>query len=207
MYFLKSVLFGFEGSYNIFGIQAKFENKIPSHSSSASSKKANLIPKIVSKCLNSNVFCCVTQTYAHVFIHEMSHALAYKLFTYQNSTIKIKIPLRGSTVPPREALNLAGWKRTIIHAAGPIGGVAFSSCKLVAATALKKYISWPIALVLGTGGVIGISGELLSAYSSVSNKEAGDFGYIARCSNTHLALASIVLISECALGIFAAIRI
>lgn len=85
--------------------------------------------------------------------------------------------------------------------------IAFSSCKLVAATALKSYISWPVALALGIGAVIWMSGELLYAYVSASNRDHGDFGCIARRGNTHLALAGAALASQCALGIFAAIKL
>ena len=96
--------------------------------------------------------------------------------------------------------------QTVISIAGPMGNVAFSTCKLVAATALKNYLPWPIALTLGSGAVIWMSGELLYAYVSALNRDHGDFGQIACCGNTHLALASTALISQVALGIFAAIK-
>jgi len=61
-------------------------------------------------------------------------------------------------------------EKTIVDVSGPLGDIAFSSCKLIAATALKNYLFWPIALALGSGGVIWMSGEFLYAYISASNK-------------------------------------
>ncbi|HSX37302.1 MAG TPA: hypothetical protein VLE95_00550 [Chlamydiales bacterium] len=208
MIFLKSVLFGDEGSYNIFGIRAEFENELPGPPP-ASLEGAGLISKMTYKCLNSNAFRWITQGYAHVFIHEMSHALTYKLLTNQHSTVHIsKSTCAGRTIYPTEFTRCASdWEKTIVHVAGSLGNIAFSSCKLVAATALKNYISWPIALALGSSGVIWISGELLYACVSASKRNRGDFGRIARLGNTHLALAGTALVSQVALGIFAAIKL
>lgn len=206
MSFLKSVLFGDEGTYNIFGAQVNFENELPSYSLSVSLEGAGLISKLASKCINSNAFRWITQGYAHVFIHEMSHALAYKLLTHQNAKVLvIKNLCQGRTSYP-STVN-TDWKRTILDVSGPMGNIAFSTCKLVAATALKSYLSWPVALALGGGAVIWISGELLFACVSASNKSPADFGFIARRGNTHLALASTALFSQVALGIFAAIKL
>lgn len=208
MSFLKSVLFGDEGAYNIFGIQVKFENEVPSHYSLVSLEGAGLISKMALKCLSSDAFRWITQGYAHVFTHEMGHALACKLLTNQNSTVHvIKSTCEGGTTFPSGLVNMADWKKTIVDVSGPFGNIAFSSCKLLAATSLKNYLSWPIALTLGSGGVIWISGELLYAYVSASNRNAGDFGKIAGRGDTHLALASAALVSQAALGIFAAIKL
>ncbi|HSX37301.1 MAG TPA: M50 family metallopeptidase [Chlamydiales bacterium] len=205
--FLKSVLFGDEGSYKIFGIRANFENE-PSYPS-VSLEGAGLISKMAYKCLNSNAFRWITQGYAHVFIHELGHALACKLLTNQISTIHVsKSTCAGiATFSTVEFAHASDWKKTIVNVAGPLGNIAFSSCKLVAATALKNYLSWPIALALGSGGVIWISGELFYACISVSNRDAGDFGRIARRGGAHLALAGTALVSQVALGIFAAIKL
>ena len=204
MSFLKSVLFGSEGSYNILGIQAKFEKEAPSDYLYSNLEGVGFISQVAIKCINSNMFRWITQGYAHVFVHEMSHSLTFKLFTNQNTLIRVfKSSCTGCSLIPD---TLPDWKTTIIEVAGPMGDIAFCTCKLVAATALKSYLSWPIALAVGSGAVIWMSGELLYAYNSALNKDAGDFGCIARRSNTHLALASTALVSQCALGIFAAIK-
>ncbi len=208
MSFLRSVFFGSEGSYNIFGTQVKFENRLPLDYPFISLHGAGLISKMAFKCLNSNAFRWVTQGYAHVFIHEMSHALAWKILTSQNSTIHISTSLcNGGTTHSNSSIKVADWKHTILGVAGPMGDIAFSSCKLVAATALKNYLPLPVTLALGSGGVIWISGELFYAYISASKKDAGDFGQIARRGNTHLAFASAAIICQIALGIFAAIHL
>lgn len=208
MSFFKSILFGSEGSYNIFGTKVKFQNELPSHLTPPSLDGAGVISTLAFKCINSNAFRWITQGYTHVFVHEMSHAAAHKVLTGQNSEVDFFTSLCvGKTLPSPAAAYASDWKKTAIDIAGPMGNIAFSTCKLVAATALKSYLSWPVALALGSGAVIWMSGELLYAYISASNRDHGDFGNIARRGNTHLALASTALISQCALGILAAIKL
>lgn len=207
MSFLKSVLFGSDGSYNIFGTKVKFQNELPSHLTPPSLDGAGVISKLAFNCINSNAFRWITQGYTHVSVHEVSHAIVCKALTGQNSEVNFftSLCIGKNNYPP--ALSYASdWKQTMVDISGPMGDIAFSTCKLVAATALKSYLSWPVSLALGSGAVIWMSGELLYAYVSASNRDYGDFGCIARRGNTHLALASTALISQVALGIFAAIK-
>lgn len=207
MSLLKSVLFGCEGSYNIFEIPVKFENELPTFGL-PSLERRSVISQLAFKCINSAIFRYVTQSYTHVFMHEMSHALACKLLTGKKSEIVFFTTLGlGQTVLPIEIRDSANWKRTAVDVAGPMGNIAFSTCKLVAAIALKNYLTWPVALTLGGGAVIWMSGELFYAYISASNKDRGDFGRIVSRGNTHLVLASMTLVSQVALGIFLAIKL
>lgn len=207
MSFLKSVLLGSEGSYNFFGTKVVFQ-KDPPHLTPYRLHGAAVVSQLASKCLHNYPFRLITQGYAHTFIHAMSCALMNKLLTNQDAqieiftnscTTKINLPPRFHTLPD--------WKKTIADTAGPMGNIAFASCKLVAATALKRSLSWPVALTLGSGAVIWMSGELLYAYVSASNRDYGNFGDIPCRGNAHLALASTALLSQCALGIFAAIKL
>lgn len=91
--------------------------------------------------------------------------------------------------------------------AGPMGDIAFSIGKLIAASALRKHLPWPVALALGSGAIFWMSGELLYAYVSAKKKDQGDFGWIARRGNAHLALASTALVALCALGIFTVVKL
>jgi hypothetical protein len=207
MSFLKSVFFGSEGSYNIFGTKVKFQDELPLNLTPPSLDGASVISKLAFNCINSNAFRWITQGYTHVFVHEMSHAIACKALTGQKSEVNFFTSLCiGMNEYPLTITYVSDWKKTVIYAAGPMGDIAFSTCKLVAATALKSYLSWPVALTLGSGAVVWMSGELLYAYVSAANKDHGDFGKIASRGNIHLALASTALVSQCALGIFAAIK-
>lgn len=211
MFFLNSVLFGSEGSYNILGIQANFKKEEEKpwwcpFISRPNVLGAGIIATVANECRSINLFRFITQGYAHVFVHEMSHALAFKLMTNQDTSIQVfTSTCTGSASLPTETL--PDWKKTIVSAAGPMGDIAFCTCKLVAATALKSYLSWPIALALGSGSVIWMSGELLYACTSALKKNGGDFGKIASTGNAHLTLASTALASQCALGIFAAVKL
>lgn len=208
MNFLKSLLFGSEGTYNIFEIQVKFQNELPPFLTPPRLDQPGVISQLVIKCIKSDAFRLVTQAYTHVFVHEMSHALACKILTGQNSEVDLFTNrCVGVNHYPPAVTYASDWKQTVIDVAGPMGNIAFSTCKLVAATALKSYLSWPVALALGSGAIVWMSGELLYAYVSASNRNDGDFGLIALRGNTHLALASTAIVSQVALGIFVAIRL
>lgn len=208
MSILKSMLFGCEGTYNLFGIPVKFTNEVPAAWIPRGIDGAGFISQLALRCLNNRVFNWITQGYTHVFVHEMSHALANQLLIGQNSEVFCYTSLCvGQVKYPQKAITLSDWKKTITDIAGPIGNMAFSTCKLVAATALKNYLSWPVTLALGGGAVIWMTGELFYACVSAYNGSQGDFGCIGRRGNAHLALASIALVSQYALGIFAAIKL
>jgi hypothetical protein len=204
MSFIKSILFGCEGSYNIFGTSVKYK----SDNYNYSLKGAGFISQLASECINNNAFRLLTQSYVQVLVHEMSHVLAGKIFTGKNSNIVLYTNTCSAiTSLPREFNELADWKKSVIDIAGPMGSIAFSSCKLMAATALKPHLSWPASLVIGSGAIMWISGELLYASVSASKKDHGDFGCIAQKGNTHLALSTTAILSEVALGIFLAIKL
>jgi hypothetical protein len=208
MSILKSVLFGYEGSYTILGSQVRFKKELPSYLTPPSLEGAGVISRLALTCLNNNAFRWITQSYMHLFVHEMSHAITCKVLTGQNGNVDFFLDRNAGRTPyPQSFTNAVDWKKTVISIAGPMGNIAFSICKLVAATALKNYLAWPVRLALGGGAVFWISGELLYAYVSASNKDQGDFGSIACLGPTHLAIASIAIVSQCALGIFAAIRL
>ena len=207
MALLKSLFYGSEGSYNIFGIQVTFENDQSSNPTDRVLNGAGLVSKLVLKILKCDAFHHVTQSNLHVFMHEMGHALACKVFTGQNSEVRIIDKRGGYTRPPNLIEQVSDWKKTMMEMAGPMGDVTFSICKLVVATTFKSYVSWPVALFIGIGAAFWISGELLYAYVSALKKDNGDFGKIAQRGNTHLAFATVALISQCVLGIFAAIKL
>jgi hypothetical protein len=208
--FYKIYFLGSEGSYNILGVPVEFQkDEMDNTCQDSGIEGAGVVSYLANKCLNSNAFRWITQGYTHLLAHEASHALAYKLISNENQ-IGIKIFQNSCQASISYILTEEmekSWKGTVVEAAGPMGDVAFSTCKLVAATALRNYITWPVSLALGGGALFWISGELLYAYSSASNRDGGDFGQIANRSKTHLAVASAALMGECALGIFAAYKL
>lgn len=202
MVFLNSFLFCSEGSYDLGGIKIDFQNELPF-------KKRQKIDSIFSlalKHISKHPFCVITQGYAHIFVHEISHALVYKLLTGQNAKVLVIKNSFQSFVTYPVVVNKRG-QAFIIDISGPIGSVAFSSCKLVAAAALKNYLSWPVALVLGGGAAMCITGELLHAGICAFKKSQTDFGFIAKRGCTSLVLASLILVSEAALAVFASFKL
>jgi hypothetical protein len=207
MSFVKSLFFGSEGSYNILGVPVTFQKGLPNELTYPS--RSDLLSQIVRRCINNEAVRILTFTYAHVFVHEMCHALTCKLLTSQAGTVVFSAnPFCACSEYPDEFQNASPWKQTVIAVAGPMGGIAFSTCQLVAAIALKSYISWPIALVLSAGAVLRVAGELIQASTDACSGKHGDFGGIRYCrGKIHLALASLALVTQCALGVFAAIKL
>ena len=213
MNFIKSMIFGSEGSYNILGTQVHFTNQASSDGQ-ISLEGAGIVSRIALACLNSNTLRYLTQGYSHVFIHEMGHALADRLLTHKDvdpydtpSVYISKESCGGENWPTSASEFLPEWKKTILDVAGPMADIAFSSCKIVAATSLKNYLPLPVTLALGGAGALWIFGELVYAYTSVLNKDGGDFSNIAERGNVHLALASTAVVSQVALAIFTAISL
>jgi len=182
---INSLVFGSEGSYNILAIPVTFQKE---HKTSSSKQ-----PKYF------NIFFTITQGYVHVFVHEMSHAIMARLFGLHSRVVMLVDFCSGET-----AFGSTGpWKDVIILTSGCMGNIAFSTCKLALAIILKKYIAFPIYLVLNTGSLTWIITDLVYTFiMPVLQKNQGDYGQIARLGNGYLAVASIALISECTLAAF-----
>jgi hypothetical protein len=222
MSILKSVFLGSEGSYKILGIDVQFQkNHMPNTPSvvgaitpesylTSQAQNSNIFVKslgyVADKLLKSNAFKVITQAPMHAFVHEMGHALAAKMLLGDNARVFIYTDLgAGDTFYANFYKQFSAEReRSIICAAGPMADMIFSSCELVGAVALRNYLSTPVAVTLGAGAVIWMTGELFLAYISASNNTFGDFGIIARNGATHLAIASAALVGQCALGVFAA---
>lgn len=208
MSFENSILFGSEGSYNIFGHHVIFKRDPPKNMHFVTLDGAGIISDIAKICINSGAFRLATLGYAHLFVHEMGHAMAAKHFTNEDSDIAIYTGSgTASTFLPIGLNNISAWKNSTVEAAGPVADVAFSSCVLAGAAAMKDYLPYPVALTLGAGAVFWISGELLYAFVSASKRDKGDFGQIAARNKKHLAVATAALVSQCTLGVFAAIEL
>lgn len=141
----------------------------------------------------------------------MGHALTARLLINGSEFPRIQISVNnctGEVYCPLTIRQAPAWKQSIIDVAGPAAGIGFSIMQLLAASQLKKTLFSPLSPVLGIGAVLWISGEFLYACLSASHSDNGDFGMIRkRGGATHLALASAFLVSECALGAFAAIKL
>jgi len=205
---LKSILFGSEGCYESKIANISFEKlDRPGYSLIEGAKGSNFFHNCVcylaEKCLTSKAFILATQGYLHTLVHELGHAGTYKYFTTHapNVTIITNHCSGFTSYFPRFYRSASPIKKTIMNIGGPMSNMIFSSTKLIAAAALKDYISWPVALVLGTGSVVWMSGELLYAFTSAYKQDQGDFGCIAERSKVHLVISAAALIGQYALGI------
>jgi hypothetical protein len=206
MSLINSLLFADKGSYNILGTKINF-NEDPQAKSLTGLENAGLISKLAIMCINSNLFRLASQGYTHVLVHEMGHALTYKLLVDKNHTPSITIfkdTCQGVTKFPRDdKTKISPLQQTMISVAGSMTNIAFSILKIIIANSLVSFISVPIALIIRVSSIIWISGELLYSFSSsISKNGFGDFNSIKNQGSLHLLAASVALIIECALGIF-----
>ncbi|MGC1878793.1 MAG: hypothetical protein WA347_09090 [Rhabdochlamydiaceae bacterium] len=203
------------GSPNIneFGIGISFEK---GHIENKPLLGAGFVSALANVFRNNYPFQVATNAGVHITAHELGHAGAAYALTGKCSEIAIKIDqCAGETHIPRCVTKLAGWKKTVIDVAGPMADVALCACKLMGASALRNFSSsiapsspaTSVALssatgVLAFGAMIWIAGELTYAFCGVVNRnEVDDFKKIADRGKIHLAVASLALVTECALAL------
>lgn len=211
MAFIKSIFIGSEGSYNVCGIDVIFanhealENDIENPSVKDSSEDPNAAHAQMeqNRFFNSRLYCFISQATLHSFVHEMGHALAYKLLLTVDPKIEIfkRISFgcsagRTSAMIPT-SLSKASWKLTLINLSGPFVSIAFSTSKIVAANLLENSLPRPITLTLKIGAGLSIVHEALG---STLVKNDGDFRKIRQRSSLHLTFAIFLLISQCSLA-------
>lgn len=220
MSFIKSALFGNEGSYKFFGIDVSFEKEPPKISSRSFPIILDRYIKVINCILRSRGFAVLTLHRLHTLIHEMGHlVLGLKVLKAERAKLIIFKDISlgmPSAVTMIKIGKLTEREDSFYAAAGPMASMAFSSCELMLAAAMRKHCTIP-SYIMGSGAFLNISNELLYAAISIirfyrmkdehPNESLGDFGDIARNGKKHLALASLVLISECALGIFGAYKL
>jgi hypothetical protein len=209
---LSSVFFGTEGLHQILGVNVNFVKESPCilrfgcQRPSLSEYAYNLSQRIV---------CVVSQYYLHTLAHEMGHVLAYKLLTGYTPKIFIYTEdLGGSTTNFYTDKNGAHHQiervspvvDSIINISGPMLSIAFCTLKLIAAVALRSYLTLPVAALTGYIALVFIASEILYASISAYCRDNGDFGLIAKNGSSHLTLATVALVAEVAFGIFAATR-
>lgn len=192
-----SLLNGNQGNYNILGAKVTFGpfayGTMPSG--------GGMLRSLMFGCLSSHFFRVISNSYTHVFMHEMGHAVATKLLTNQNPKVTIFNDCFGGIT---HDCSSSGWKDVAIDAAGPLGSMVFSSCKLAIAVLLYKQMSKPVGYLLGAQAAISMFGELLYA---ASYSKGGDFGNIADYGLSPLLISLATLVSTCALGVLGSIKL
>jgi hypothetical protein len=198
---INSLIFGSGGEYNFYIFSAKFEHK-PGYCDYQNSLKASgFASTVAKKLLNNNVLRLTSLGYTHVFVHEMSHAIAIKFFSGISPKITVYTSsCSGKCEYPRD---FPPWKASIINAAGPLGDIAFSIGKLLLMQVFKTVLPYPLILLVAGGAIAWVLGELLYAYISV-NTNYGDFGEIAKTGPLPLTIATTLLLTESFYALFLA---
>jgi hypothetical protein len=209
--FLKSIIFGSEGSYKFFDINVVFEKTDNSQylfAQALNNPLAKPIGHLADCFLKSKAFRIATQGYLHTFIHEMGHALARKLLGKHSPSISINTKNGGGfcTTATDEGI-LSNKENFIISFSGPATDMAFSTCKLLATIALRPYIPKIAVVAMVSSSAIWMIGELFLALTSALNKDHGDFGKIRECGPKYLWLASIGLVGQLSFAIIYCYRL
>jgi hypothetical protein len=188
--FINSVLFGSRGDYKFCGVNINFE--------SGFRHRKNAYPLTNSPFLQDfhKATHRATFGYAHVLTRELGQAFMARCLGFNNREEYNNVSINTDECVGSMPTFSNDWKDTVIKVAGSISNIAFSSCQLVTAVALKDYISWPISTILGGGALTWMATELL--YQN-------GYGF-STIPDSHRNLSSIALITSCALGISTAIK-
>lgn len=196
---IKSILLGAEGSYDVLG-GALVTFKPFSRNEAIYSNKSSQASRSNSSWGERSLE-LMTGGPSHAFVHEVAHWVMYKARGVNSSTIEIYTKQgEGLCTPNGDISHLSPIDLSLVSAAGPVANMIYSSGKLMAVAALKDHLPWPVALTIVLGTSYQIGQELRYCYSSAIDKDEGDFGDIAKRSKTHLAVASVALVTPIVLG-------
>jgi len=191
MSILKSVFFGSEGNYNVWGLDISFKDFPPGD------KPSRLIS------ISDRVFGIASQVYLNTLVHEIGHAIAFRLSINRPSKINIYRDHTGFHSPsvrcPSEKID------SIVRAAGPLTQTAFAGVVLTSSIALRS--SFPLlSMWCGCSAYYSIVEGFFNCIASAYHRDDGDFGILTKRSFTHLAAASALQIGLIALAHFGAYK-
>lgn len=191
MSFIKSVFLGSEGNYKVWGLDISFKKDYPS------GEKPSRLSKI-----SDRVFGIVCQQYLYTLIHEVGHAIAYRLLENRSSKINI---FRNADGEHCAFLCSSIKKQSIALAAGSLTNTAFAGIMLTSSIALRR--AFPLlSMWYGCSAYYSIADELFNSIASAYQRDDGDFGRLVRQPLTHLAAASAAQIGLIALAHFGAYK-
>lgn len=106
MSFIKSILLGGPGSYLFCGINVKFKDKEiilgePVENLSTISLIAKKCFELMDGVVEKSVFQLLTLSNLHVFVHELGHSIANKLFTGESIKRRFQPKSSGAFFSPR----------------------------------------------------------------------------------------------------------
>ncbi len=198
MSFMKSIILNCEGQYNILGNEVNFINA-PADDNFLSCL-VNPLAKRVAEIAYHATYGMSERT--NTLVHEMGHALTARFFNDQSQKIKIYLNAKDNKGVTLYTPVDSAWENTLYRVAGPMAGVAFETCKLVALIRLKNSLPRPISVLLGLQAGIVILEECIYTLESAYLKNKGDFGEIASRSKIHLAVTGTLFAGQSALGLY-----
>lgn len=171
--------------------------------------------RVADFCLTNKVFNVLTLGYVHAFIHELGHAVAYRVLSGGSATINLTTAsCYGSYTRHDDAKRpLSSVGATWVDLSGPLANIIFSVVLIVGIFAITYYapMSPTLSLILRIGiaapAAFWIMGEFFYAAVSISKQDSGDFGKIASRGWAHLLVALAILVAICAIGVIGAVML
>ncbi len=219
--FTKSIFWGSEGSYNVPGTDAVINFEKGNKTSDTEKSFVDLFNRYV---IENKIFQVATLGYMYLLAQGIAYEVATRILfnkdlrsihtndknqsvtTLTTTGFEVKNEV-VATIISKDNTTIAPWKRSLCAIAGTIGSIAFSSFKLLLALSLRSYITTPIAAVLAIGSVFYISLDLIRSAQSFMEENDEGLGYIReKIGNKHAMIAGAIIVGQCALATFFAIR-
>lgn len=156
--------------------------------------------KVIKFTVTNKIFLFLTFSHLFILIHELGHALAYKMITRKGSIITMS-PHHGigQTIPIEEPVSISSFKIIWISLSGHLAIVIFSSIIILGIFSLTHYIAMPLALVIALRIAVCfpvIIRLLIEGFYVVSAlyQSSGDFDIIKKEGGSLAVILSIALI-------------
>jgi hypothetical protein len=200
-----SLFLGSEGRYQLGGIDICFQkSESPPYDFYESDDPCAMkcVGYLAKSCLKNRLFKIATFGYLHILVHELGHALAYKICSGKSSTITVHSNFgMGETDYHHHHFKdqlLSPAAETFLDMAGPLADLIFSVALIFGAFLLQNYITPYATYFIAGGAGFWILGEFYYALNSALKADGGDFGKIRERSSLHLFIATAIMVAICA---------
>jgi hypothetical protein len=152
--------------------------------------------------IHSRLFNVLSLGTAHTLIHELGHAIAWRMLSGSGSTIALsKRSVLGALYPEPAKRPVSNIGMSWVDVSGPLADILFSLALIWGAFALAHCVrmptEWKWVVKIGIAGpaAFWIAAEYLYAGMSAVNLDQGDFGKICEQGPSHFMVCALLCLA------------